>query len=329
MALINTNLLNRFWTNGILPIKKTASELKTKVDQVDKTLVAWRSEVDTLSTNVDALKKSVSDGKKTVANAITGQGVSTAADASFGTMAGNITTAGNGRYNAGYGAGKTDGINATKKGNASPGNVLQGITFTSTNGVNLTGTLINRGQFQYAGGVGSGFDGLEDDPESEYIAFNKIPEGAYFSNGADWAPEIRIRRSVLESFIGWDQHYEAGYNAGYNAGSSAHQLVDLPVGVTIQHYPESGNTIVQSLNLSLYKQLGYRTVEWNNGGGDYVVAVKENNSSGDSVYNKGYHTSNGSDHSLNLKDGGCPGTLYIYADTSGRYSSTKTFTFKA
>lgn len=325
MALINLNLLNRLWTKGMIPIK-------TKLNQLDATVVAWRSEIDVLSTNVELLKKSVSDGKQTVANAITGQGVNTAADASFGTMANNIKTAGDRRYNAGHSAGysdgKTDGINATKRGNASPGNVLQGITFTSTNGVNLTGTLANRGQYQYAGGVGNGFS-VPDDAESEYIALNKMPEGAYFANGADWAPEVRIRRKVLEDFIGWDQHYEDGYNAGYNAGSAGHRLVDLPVGVTILHYPESGNTIAQSLNLSLYKQLGYQTVEWGTGGGDYVVSVKENDQNGDSVYDKGYHTSNGSNHSLNLKDGRCPGTIYIYANTTSSYASTKTFTFKA
>ena len=55
--------------------------------------------------------KSVSDGKKSVASAITAQGVSTAADAEFTTIAANITAAGNARYNTGYNNGYSAGYN--------------------------------------------------------------------------------------------------------------------------------------------------------------------------------------------------------------------------
>jgi hypothetical protein len=58
--------------------------------------------------------KSVSDGKKTVANAITAQGVNTAADAEFATMAANIGTAGANKYNSGYSSGRTQGQNDVK-----------------------------------------------------------------------------------------------------------------------------------------------------------------------------------------------------------------------
>ena len=46
--------------------------------------------VENLSDEVDALKKSVSDGKSLVAGAITDKGVTTATDATFATMAENI-----------------------------------------------------------------------------------------------------------------------------------------------------------------------------------------------------------------------------------------------
>lgn len=52
--------------------------------------------------------KSVSDGKSTVASAITAQGVSTAADAEFATMATNIASAGTNKYNAGRRQGRAD-----------------------------------------------------------------------------------------------------------------------------------------------------------------------------------------------------------------------------
>ncbi len=57
-----------------------------------------------VSEEINALKKSVSDGKKAVADALTGQGVTTATDAPFATMAENVETVGTNKYNAG----KTD-----------------------------------------------------------------------------------------------------------------------------------------------------------------------------------------------------------------------------
>lgn len=45
---------------------------------------------DEINSNMNALKKSVADGKSAIASAITGKGVSTAADAEFAVMAGNI-----------------------------------------------------------------------------------------------------------------------------------------------------------------------------------------------------------------------------------------------
>ena len=58
---------------------------------------------------MDALKKSVADGKKSVASAISAKGVSTAADASFAVMTENITTMANNQYNNGYKAGEVTG----------------------------------------------------------------------------------------------------------------------------------------------------------------------------------------------------------------------------
>lgn len=53
----------------------------------------------------------------------------------------------------------------------------------------------DRGQYQYAGGIGGGNDG------TQYVAFNAIPEGEYRSKGAAWAPEIRYARESVENYI--------------------------------------------------------------------------------------------------------------------------------
>ena len=113
---------------------------------------------------IDTLKKSVSDGKKAVADTITRNGVTTATDAEFATMATNIGTMANNQYSDGYNIGYSDGehngynsgyndgdsngyssgyengVRDTKVGTALPEHVLEGETFTSENGVGLTGT---------------------------------------------------------------------------------------------------------------------------------------------------------------------------------------------
>lgn len=68
--------------------------------------------------------------------------------------------------------------------------VSQGKTFYARDKTLKTGTLVERGTAQNAGGIGSGGSG-----SSAYIAFNKIPEGIYRANGTDWGPEIRALRT--------------------------------------------------------------------------------------------------------------------------------------
>lgn len=83
----------------------------------------------------------------------------------------------------------------TAVGTASEGYVVSGKTFYSSNFKNRqTGTMVDRGQAQYAGGFGIG-DG--------YVAFNKIPQGWYHQNGGDsgWAPEIRMNRDTFKSNV--------------------------------------------------------------------------------------------------------------------------------
>lgn len=81
------------------------------------------AEVVELSTSVDQLFTSVSNGKTIVANAITQKGVTTATDAEFATMAGNI------------------GKIITSTGNATAADVLTGKTFSNGSSTGLTGTM--------------------------------------------------------------------------------------------------------------------------------------------------------------------------------------------
>ena len=77
-----------------------------------------------------------------------------------------------------------EGVSATKKGNAITANVLSGKTFTSTAGVNLTGTMPNRGNLNWS---------------SSNTTYS-VPVGYYSGGTLDSRPS---------------------YNAGYNAGQSS------------------------------------------------------------------------------------------------------------
>lgn len=82
----------------------------------------------------------------------------------------------------------------------------------------------NRGQYQYAGGIGSGTD-----ENGKYYAFNRIPEGFYSSNGADWAPEIRISEETYLAHLpgaSWQMRFVSP-----NADNQEHRFTfDLPDG---------------------------------------------------------------------------------------------------
>lgn len=69
---------------------------------------------------------------------------------------------------------------------ATPDKVSADVTYYAGDKMMKTGTLVERGTNQNAGGVGSGGNG-----SSAYIAFNRIPEGIYRANGTEWGPEIR------------------------------------------------------------------------------------------------------------------------------------------
>ena len=81
---------------------------------------------------------------------------------------------------------------ASDFGNATANRVVEGNTFTSSAGIKVSGTIVDRGLSQY-GGFGEGTD---------YYAINSMPEGWYHSDGNDWAPEARISKTMLRDRLG-------------------------------------------------------------------------------------------------------------------------------
>lgn len=77
-------------TTEKLGLKKPADEDYIYIDDINGNMDIIDRTVGTLQEDVASTKKSVSDGKTLVANAITAKGIDTAADAAFATMAENI-----------------------------------------------------------------------------------------------------------------------------------------------------------------------------------------------------------------------------------------------
>lgn len=111
-------------------------------------------EIDKLSAEVSNCLKSVSDGKSTVAGVITAQGVNTAADAEFTTMAANITTVATNKYNTGYGKGVTD---ADARANPGSINYQSGYNVGYSAGVTAADARSNPGSVNYQSGYNAGY----------------------------------------------------------------------------------------------------------------------------------------------------------------------------
>lgn len=112
------------------------------------------SKLSTINTAINNLKKSVSDGKSTVASAITAQGVNTAADAEFVTMAKNVTTVATNKYNTGYGKGVTD---ADARANPGSINYQSGYNVGYSAGVTAADARANPSSANYQSGYNAGY----------------------------------------------------------------------------------------------------------------------------------------------------------------------------
>ena len=156
----------------------------------------------TASSDVTASKADVLEGKKTVTS-------DSGDEIAEGTMpnngAVNHELPANGSYTIpkGYhnGAGEvTQDIPTQAAKTITPSTSKQTVL---VNGKLMTGDIVVnpipniRGQSQMAGGWGSGGSGAD-----AYFAMNDIPEGYYQKNGADWAPEIRMKQSDVRAAIG-------------------------------------------------------------------------------------------------------------------------------
>ena len=180
-----------------------------------------------INTELAAAKKSVADGKSSVASALTTQGVNTAATATFATLATNLNTACTNKYNA--------GVAATKIGTAVAANVLKGKTFTNASGVNLSGTMNDySGNIQTvtptASQTGTATININDGFHTQikvnsanvYNAGITYADGRANSNSANYKSGYNAGVAAADARVNTGSaSYTSGYNAGMAAGADA------------------------------------------------------------------------------------------------------------
>ncbi len=125
------------------------------------------------------------------------------------------------------------------------GAMLQGYSGFVNGGGEVKGTIVNRGQYQY-GNMAEGND---------YYAFNALPEGAYFKNGADWAPEARCTKSAVRSYLGVsaDKIVSGQSIAGINGTAPVPRNVYLTVRSSsgTKTFTDTGGTTINSYYLEI------------------------------------------------------------------------------
>lgn len=102
-----------------------------------------------LDTEFEGFKTSFQNGCNTIAGKVTELGCATAGNAGPNVIAENIEIVANQKYN--------EGVAATKIGTATAGQVLSGYTFTNSNGVGLSGTMVNRSAVNSSLNAGQSF----------------------------------------------------------------------------------------------------------------------------------------------------------------------------
>lgn len=160
--------------------------------------------------------------------------------------------------------------------NAAADRVSSGYTFYAGDKLLKTGSLPERGQYQYAGGVGGGGSGT-----TAYVAFNNIPEGIYRKNGADWAPEIRASKTDVYGFLGVPASVVynfsgtvkgSGYTLAQGYGTGSFVIRGLPFARMVVNSRDgasasySNGTLTISMNKATGEVTGYgnvsREVNW-------------------------------------------------------------------
>lgn len=184
---------------------------------------------------VEELKKVVSDGKTLVANAITRKRINTAADATFKQMADNIDL-----IKLGWGTATVD-------------QVLEGVTFSNVDGVELTGAMKKQEPYTDATSIATS-------PDLLYV---RIPFGGYVMDTGVGNPEIKVSMDDLRSAL----------------GVSADKILDnqsiayVQGTIPVHAYNPTAIEFIWNINnrIQIAVPRGFYECNWNNGSYEYLT----------------------------------------------------------
>ncbi len=231
---LNKNGLAKVWL-------KFWTLLKVLVGDVDVTGKGdLQTQIDKIDIRVEECFRNASDGKKLIADAITGRGVATKVSDTFAIMAANIAKIAGAaklqnktavlsnveqtvKADAGY-----DGLGQVSvpavKGTAGAGDVLSGKTFSGAVGVEKAGTMPNKGAW------------TGDTTDNGTVA---IPAG--YHNGQGYVSGAGAYAKGMEDADARTNVDSANYRTGYTAG-----VADTKVGTAMAADVLSGKTFTNS-----------------------------------------------------------------------------------
>ena len=272
-------------------------------------LYATVQDLEDVRVEVDDLKKSVSDGKILVADAITDKGVTTATNATFATMATNIaaiktdptlqaktatlsTAAQTIKADSGY-----DGLSQVTvpaiTGTAAAENVLAGKTFSSADGVNQTGTMTNRSNTTLAAtfGLADGYVRAKIPADGFYSGTNSFLNATYASVASLiglTAPKIVSGNTILGiAGTGGGKKYGSGTTSDANtvvipASDRKYYLYTYSYG-SESYYGDYQNVAIVNHGLDFTPSMV--RITWNYSGSVYRTILSNNTMMGTLIIN--------------------------------------------
>lgn len=210
------------------------------LDIIDSTLKGKADQ-----TTVDELKKSVSDGKTLVADAITDKGVTTATDATFATMATNISNIKTGVDVSGTTASATD--------------ILAGKTAGLASGI-ITGTMVNNGAVNQSLGI----NGTYTIPAGYHNGSGKVTQSITTKAAATFTPGDTVQTIAAGQYLSGVQTISAvptetkTVTAGTSATTVNRTSGKYMTAVTVNPTPsQTKNVTLTSSPLTVTPDAGY------------------------------------------------------------------------
>ena len=196
LGMVGVNAATSVPSNGVL-----YSNSNSSVTTVEGALNELYTNYNNLLTKGDASAANILTGKKVL---VKGKEV-TGTMANNGSVSKALAAGGSYTIPKGYhdGTGKVtaNSLASQTSATATAAQILKGKT-AYVNGSKVTGTMVDRGNAQTAGGLGCFPKGCGTG-DSQYYALNNIPEGYYHKTSGDesWSPEIRINANQMRASL--------------------------------------------------------------------------------------------------------------------------------